>query len=229
MNQLQKKPVSQKPNGFVRFINSINGCLALVLLAWVMTLAIAGGYGFYYGYEQALFLLAKNLLLQVDVLQAHAYGWVLSLTQSITDKTIASSAWLKQLPSMHSHIAAVDKHLSPLAQPASLIGTGIVLAVSLILLKLLVIALSIPLLVLFLFIGLVDGLVLREVRRYSNGRESSLIYHQWRRLLKPVLIVGYGVYLICLYPVNPTYILLPVAVLAASVVAVMIKHYKKYL
>ncbi len=232
MSQI-KKPQSNKNPGFVaKFINQIMGVIVFILLAWVVTLSIVGIYSYYKGINFTFILLEKNILLQATLLQQHSYSVLISTTQAITQWALSSCDWLKALPTIHTihtHNFTLNKSLTNLAHPISFVGMAIILLSALIGLKLLVIILSIPLLMLFLFTGLVDGLVLREVRRYSNGRESSLIYHQWRRLLKPVLLVGYGVYLICLYPVNPMYILLPVTVLAACVVAVMIKHYKKYL
>src|SRR5690606_11447281 len=62
------------------------------------------------------------------------------------------------------------------------------------LVRLLVLALRLPLLLLAAFVGLVDGLVRRDIRRFGAGRESGFVYHRAKALLMPVAMlpgVGY--------------------------------------
>ena len=46
------------------------------------------------------------------------------------------------------------------------------------LVRLLVLVLTLPLILTAAFVGLIDGLVRRDVRRFGAGRESGFIYHR---------------------------------------------------
>jgi integrating conjugative element membrane protein (TIGR03747 family) len=94
--------------------------------------------------------------------------------------------------------------------------------------KLVIVFLSIPLFLLFGFVGLVDGLVQRDLRKFGGGRESSLMYHSAKRLVFPILILGYVVYLMMPFNFLPAFIFLLFAALFGFFVATTIKTFKKY-
>src|SRR3546814_9805665 len=52
------------------------------------------------------------------------------------------------------------------------------------LVRLLVLVLTLPLIFTAAFVGLIDGLVRRDVRRFGAGRESGFIYHRAKASLK---------------------------------------------
>jgi integrating conjugative element membrane protein (TIGR03747 family) len=54
--------------------------------------------------------------------------------------------------------------------------------------RLAVLTLALPAFILLSMTGLIDGLVQRDVRRWSAGRESSFVYHWAKRMLTPSLI-----------------------------------------
>ena len=45
------------------------------------------------------------------------------------------------------------------------------------------------------FVGLVDGLVRRDIRRFGAGRESGFIYHRARASLIPLAVLPWVAYL----------------------------------
>ncbi len=45
------------------------------------------------------------------------------------------------------------------------------------------------------FVGLVDGLVRRDIRRFGAGRESGFIYHRARAGLIPLAVLPWVAYL----------------------------------
>ena len=94
--------------------------------------------------------------------------------------------------------------------------------------KLAVIFLSIPLFIMFGVIGLVDGLVQRDLRKFGGGRESSLMYHSAKRLVLPVLVLGYVVYLMLPFNLMPAFVFLPFAGLFGFFVATTMRSFKKY-
>jgi integrating conjugative element membrane protein (TIGR03747 family) len=79
------------------------------------------------------------------------------------------------------------------------------------LVRLLVLCLTLPLFLMAAFVGLVDGLVRRDIRRFGAGRESGFIYHRARASLIPLAVLPWVTYLALPVSVNPLLILLPSA------------------
>lgn len=95
--------------------------------------------------------------------------------------------------------------------------------------RLAVLILALPAFVLLGLMGLTDGLVQRDIRRWSGGRESSFVYHWAKKLLYPALILPWILYLAIPSKIHPNLIVLPFAILFALSVRVMASMFKKYL
>lgn len=97
------------------------------------------------------------------------------------------------------------------------------------LVRLLVLCLTLPLFLMAAFVGLVDGLVRRDIRRFGAGRESGFIYHRARASLIPLAVLPWVTYLALPVSVNPLLILLPSAALLGVAVCIAAATFKKYL
>lgn len=97
------------------------------------------------------------------------------------------------------------------------------------LVRLLVLTLTLPLFLLAAFIGLVDGLVRRDVRSFGAGRESGFVYHRARATLMPLAVLPWVIYLALPVSVHPLLVLLPSAVLLGGAVDIAAATFKKYL
>jgi len=95
--------------------------------------------------------------------------------------------------------------------------------------RLLILVLTLPLFLLAAFVGLVDGLVRRDIRRFGAGRESGFIYHRARVSLIPLAVLPWVTYLALPVSVNPLLILLPGAALLGVAVCIAAATFKKYL
>lgn len=95
--------------------------------------------------------------------------------------------------------------------------------------RLAVLALAVPAFVLFGVVGLIDGLVQRDLRRRGAGRESSFVYHHARAAILPLLLAPFIAYLALPVSLHPGWIVLPAAMLAALAVALAARSFKKYL
>lgn len=95
--------------------------------------------------------------------------------------------------------------------------------------RLAVLTLALPAFILLSMTGLIDGLVQRDVRRWSAGRESSFVYHWAKRMLTPSLILPWIIYLAIPVSIHPNLIVLPFAFIFAVSVTVMASTFKKYL
>jgi integrating conjugative element membrane protein (TIGR03747 family) len=95
--------------------------------------------------------------------------------------------------------------------------------------RLAVLILAFPAFILLSLTGLIDGLVQRDIRRWSAGRESSFKYHWAKIFLYPSLVLPWILYLAMPTSIHPNYIVLPFAFLFSISVTVMASTFKKYL
>ena len=95
--------------------------------------------------------------------------------------------------------------------------------------RLAILVLSLPVFVLFAWVSLVDGLVLRDLRRWGGGRESSFVYHYARKATLPLFLPAWVLYLVSPISVHPSWILLPFALAFALAIRITAGTFKKYL
>ncbi|WP_040268271.1 TIGR03747 family integrating conjugative element membrane protein [Pseudomonas rhodesiae] len=97
------------------------------------------------------------------------------------------------------------------------------------LLRLLVLAMTLPLFALAALTGLVDGLVRRDLRRFCAGRESGFLYHRARATILPLAVLPWVVYLALPVSVHPLWVLLPAAGMLGLAIDVTAGVFKKHL
>ncbi|MEX2257154.1 MAG: TIGR03747 family integrating conjugative element membrane protein [Woeseia sp.] len=95
--------------------------------------------------------------------------------------------------------------------------------------RLAVLCLATPVFLLFAIVGLVDGLVQRDLRRWGGGRESSYLYHYAKKSVWPFALMAWVSYLALPISVHPALIVLPFAALLGLTVALTASRFKKYL
>lgn len=87
---------------------------------------------------------------------------------------------------------------------------------------------SLPSFILFFLIGMVDGLVERDLRRWGGGRESSMVYNLARKSLFRFFISACVIYISIPFSVNPTWLILPFAIAFGLSTRVTFERFKKY-
>ena len=97
------------------------------------------------------------------------------------------------------------------------------------LVRLVVLCLTLPLFLSAAFVGLVDGLVRRDLRRFGAGRESGFLYHRARMLVLPLAVLPWLAYPAIPVAMHPLWILLPTAIPLCISVNVTVGSFKKYL
>lgn len=97
------------------------------------------------------------------------------------------------------------------------------------LVRLVILTLTSPLFAMASLVGLVDGLVRRDIRRFGAGRESSFVYHHSKRLIGPLFFSAWLIYLSLPFSLHPNWVLLPCAALLGLAVSVTAGSFKKYL
>ena len=102
------------------------------------------------------------------------------------------------------------------------------LAFEVVLTKFMVMILSLPLLLIAAFMGLVDGLVMRDIRKMGVGRESALLFHAVKKKLFPTILLFVFVFLVLPMPITPSVIILPLACCIGVLTAISASRFKKY-
>lgn len=95
--------------------------------------------------------------------------------------------------------------------------------------RLLIIILTSPLFILVAIVGLTDGLVQRDLRRFGVGRESAFKYHHAKKSVAPVMFMAWIIYLAIPISIHPNLILIPAAILFGIMIALTASNFKKYL
>jgi integrating conjugative element membrane protein (TIGR03747 family) len=95
--------------------------------------------------------------------------------------------------------------------------------------RLAILCLATPLFILLSLVGLVDGLVQRDLRRWGGGRESSYVYHYAKRSVWRFVLAAWVSYLALPVSLHPIFIVLPFAILFAMSISLTASRFKKYL
>ena len=138
----------------------------------------------------------------------------------------AAILWLSKPTTPSSQLR---QHLQALYRGLEDYLTAALTVVRIFAVRLAVLALAMPAFVLLALLGLIDGLVQRDIRRWSGGRESSFVYHWAKKAFYPSLILPWIIYLAIPESVHPNWVVLPFAVSFGISVRVMASMFKKYL
>jgi len=74
-----------------------------------------------------------------------------------------------------------------------------------------------------------DGLVARDIRKYTGGHESSYVFHKAKRWIVPSLVLTITVYLMLPFSLPPVAIFAPSMVLTGLMIYVATSRFKKFL
>ena len=117
---------------------------------------------------------------------------------------------------------AIGRHLSRWALSSMYVAQDVALRLS-------VALFALPAFALACLVGVVDGLVRRDLRRWQGGRESSFVYHHAKRYTVWALTGGFSLYLTWPFGgFNPAYMVLVFTVLVAATLSTTVAAFKKY-
>ncbi|EIV7688723.1 TIGR03747 family integrating conjugative element membrane protein [Salmonella enterica] len=97
------------------------------------------------------------------------------------------------------------------------------------LLRLAILLQALPLFALIIVVGLIDGLVRRDLRRFGAGHESGFVYHHARRMIYSSLAAAGLIWLALPVFLRPEYMLEPSIVIIGLTVSAAVGTFKKYL
>lgn len=101
--------------------------------------------------------------------------------------------------------------------------------IKLIILRLIVCLLSLPG---YLFVGLaavVDGLVQRDIRKFTGGHESSYVFHKAKRWIMPSILGTISLYLLLPWAIPPVVMFAPSMIAFGFMLFLSTSRFKKFL
>lgn len=189
-----------------------------------------------------LSLLKTSLLAWMILLVWASYGWVLhGFNHSFNAIQILATSQIEMV-STFTHVTKVLSFLNQM--PSTLLSVNnlnplLVLALQtwvmlcaithVIIIKLCIIALSIPLFTLAILTGLVDGLSQRSIRTASLGRESTYIFHKSIPVIRNFFVLLVLLWLSLPISIAPSPIFLSLAILIGLLASLSASRFKKYL
>jgi integrating conjugative element membrane protein (TIGR03747 family) len=95
--------------------------------------------------------------------------------------------------------------------------------------RLFIFLLSLPLFLLGMGLGCVDGLVQRDIRKFQAARESTYVFHRIKRTWKPCFFISLFLYFVWPFFVPPLWFLMPMALALGFMVQLSVRSFKKYM
>ena len=142
-------------------------------------------------------------------------------------RVVRLTEWLSQPPSNNEAGARPKLHRAYM--PIARFVMAAIQIVQVFSVRLAILCLATPVFLLFSLIGLVDGLVQRDLRRWGGGRESSYLYHYAKNSVWMFMLSAWVSYLALPFSLHPVFIILPFAILFAISISVTASTFKKYL
>ncbi len=132
------------------------------------------------------------------------------------------------VPPLHNHKSRFHTTLNHFYHRYQAYILAIPLISQLFIVRIAIIVFSTPAFFILATVGIVDGLVERELRRWGGGRESSNLYNIARKLVCPVLMSACFFYISLPVTLHPAVILIPFALLWGFVIRLTLSQFKKY-
>ncbi|MGH1477202.1 MAG: TIGR03747 family integrating conjugative element membrane protein [Geminicoccales bacterium] len=176
-------------------------------------------------YQEELTYLSSDL--NRSIIVSDPSGFAASLAQGVEDLWrdtggLDAIAWMAEPPPPEDRFRQVVHSLHDYA----LATVFITLLFSV---RIAILLLSTPVFGLFGLVGLVDGLVERDLRRFGAGRESSYVFHIAKHAVGPLIILTWAIYLSMPISLHPALVILPFATLSAVFIRITASSFKKYL
>lgn len=174
------------------------------------------------GFTRSLILSQPVTVISAWIQQA--YQWIFVDTGFIS--------WVNTVRSVHSQggtVETLSRAGSWLARALWEYLQATVYVTIIFAIRVAILVLSVPLFIMVSVIGIVDGLVRRDLRRYGAGYESSFVYHHAKRYVKPAMYGPCMLYLAWPTAVWPNLLLLPSTIMLGFVLTVVTGAFKKYL
>jgi integrating conjugative element membrane protein (TIGR03747 family) len=228
---------TRKRRGLVGLLTlMLTNVILMSVFAWFVLLIGFGIYRIHHSREQTVSMMQAVIQPNVNLLKTNAFGKsVYQKLQQVLKKMPERSpgadiAWLnqkwqltqEQMPNLHHPLQQFWQKVNHEILPLFWGITGIVLT------RLGILLLTLPLFLLCLGLGLVDGLVQRDIRKFQGARESTLLFHEFKRGSGFWFFVPLLIYFLWPWPLEAQWVLLPLAIAMGLLMQLGAKSFKKY-
>ncbi len=235
---MSQKSASSKTQSSVLFLWlwPLVKLILTLLLALLLMQAINTLFWFKDGADATEISLNQSLLIQLGILEHLAM--VHSMIAGILASWITTVQWVgdvlfRVLVEGHNHNSAIQyaTWMNPNAVlPVMGSWAGVAIkTLQLGLLKLSIVLLLLPAFVWVGLVGLVEGLLKRDLRTFGGGRESALVYHSARNALTPIVMLTVLAWMVIPINVAPDVLLMPFLLMFGIAVMLSAGRFKKYL
>jgi integrating conjugative element membrane protein (TIGR03747 family) len=234
-------PVSRGPIGIA--IEIVFGGALATVFAWLIGVLIAYG-GMHVawlwqdkGIAHARGLVEENLRFVAEYPRSVIIEDTLGFEQQVIDVVARPFIALGVLKYYEDSLQPITRSTSNLARTSALLKRELakIFMVAMYIamdtaMRLFVVVFALPAFLLACLLGIVDGLVRRDLRRWGGGRESSFVYHRAKKATVWSISGGFGIYLAWPFGgFNPAYMVLIFTVLVAASLSMYVSTFKKYL
>ncbi|MCF6231107.1 MAG: TIGR03747 family integrating conjugative element membrane protein [Gammaproteobacteria bacterium] len=237
------RKVAERPKGFIRKVfESALGLLSLLLLTLMISVILEWlGMAFFWNEEGAAHshnMLQNELAFLQEDFRRHLFesspAEIASYSALVTyEYVVVKSGYLALSERLSQPVFAAEPTLMSFFKSIyTHIEKYITATINILLVfvvRLMVILLSLPIIFLVGIAAFVDGLVQRDLRRFGGGREFGMVYHGFKAMMKPILLLPILFYLAAPISIHPNFVFVPAAALLAMAVFVTTSTFKKYL
>ena len=223
-----------KPQKSTGIFSTLGKLIAALLISWLFSIVLEWlGISFIWtdeGYRHSQQMMLQELgWLSEDLTQGLFHQSPKALAETVMttmhDWLFVKSgleAWLMN-PQAHGSISLWVYHYG-----RAYIESAVYVSITFVI-RLIVIICTSALFLLAAFAGFTEGLAMRDLRKFGAGRESSFIYHHARRLIGPIMLTAWVIYLSLPIFIHPNFILVPSAFLFGLSICIAAASFKKYL
>lgn len=217
------------------------------VLAWLCLVLWFGLQNVWQGHGRTDAHMDAIIQVNVQVLKTHTGFWMedgytayQAGEKNLMDGLLFKSHAIEGIDWLDQHMAAVrakiDQKAPQLHNTAQELWhqvaapfLSVLLGVTVIVLtRVFIFLLALPVFLLLVGLGLVDGLVQRDVRKFQGARESTYLFHRIKRSWPWCFFVPLWMYLVWPWPLLPAWFLIPMAMWLGMMVQLSVRSFKKY-
>ena len=236
-----ERQVQKRASFTMQLIGKIIGFVVLLIIAWIFSVVFEWlGMAFVWEEEGALHserMLSTELNYLNEDFRRSVFGY--TPLEFATTTATHVDYWLFEATFFRDILAwalitppdAGNFRLS-LAQTVDLLQSYIAAGITITQLFGVRLAIAVLCMPAFLLVGiaaLIDGLVRRDIRRFSGANESSFIYHNVKPWVKPAFIGAWFIYLGIPVAMHPNLIFIPASLLFGLSIYITSAMFKKFL
>ncbi|MBB71444.1 MAG: hypothetical protein CMF50_03500 [Legionellales bacterium] len=217
-------------------LSTVYGFLAtivlLMIVSWLIVIGEISLYGIFVGQTEARDKSRQILFQQLSTIPKAGVASKVMITIQWFEKAGEHVNAYYQSLLHHAHKAISNGPLRTRLDMAGELlfsaGENVSISLAIIAIRVLLLVFFIPLLIIALLVGVIDGLVQRDIRRFGAGRESTLLFHRTKAIFMPSVYILSLLFLISPIAVSPALFILLIASVMGLLVSIMMSRFKKY-